>query len=197
MELDELKEAWTALDNRLKRNEELKEGIILEIVKTKAGKSVNRFIFWEMFSVVVLILCIPLCIFEFNINGGRNWAVDIALLFAVAVCFVYPFWGIFKTHGLMKFDLLKDVGNNLFCMNRYRIQLNREKKVLYYFIGPVFVVLGLFSYAVANAKFQWWTLLICVFIVAGLVCYWSYKYYNKNIDSILKSLDEIRELKEE
>jgi O-antigen/teichoic acid export membrane protein len=197
MELEELKAAWIALDNRLKKNEELKESIILEMMSSKAKKSVNRFIILEMFSVVFLILCIPLFIFEFNKIGGKNWAVDITLIFVMAIGFVYPFWGIFKTQGLMKFDLSKDVGNNILCMNRYRIQLNRERKVLYYFLGPVLVILGLLSYAVWKVKFQSWTLLISVFISAGLICYWSYKWYNKNIDSVLKSLDEIRELKEE
>jgi len=197
MELDELKVAWTELDNRLKRNEELKESIILEMMKSKAGKLVNRFITGEMIAVVFLLLMIPLIIFELDKMGGKNWAMDTTLFFTLAVCFVYPFWGIFKTHGLMKFDITKNVGNNILSMNRYRIQLNREKKFLYYFVGPVFVILGLSTYAVRKVTFSLWSLLICVFIAAGLITYWSYKYYNKSIDSILKSLDEIRELKEE
>ena len=42
-----------------------------------------------------------------------------------------------------------------------------------------------------------WVLLICALAVATLVSYWSYKYYHKGIHSILKSSDEMRELKEE
>ena len=197
MELDDLKVAWTELDNRLKRNEELKESIILEMMKSKAGKLVNRFIAWEMFSFVALLLVIPLNIFIVCRYGGRNWAMDTTLFFTLAVCFVYPFWGIFKIHGLMKFDITKNVGNNILCMNGYRIQLNREKKILNYFVGPVYVLLGIFAYTVGKAILYQWSLLICVFIAVGLITYWSYKYYNKSIDSILKSLDEIRELKEE
>jgi hypothetical protein len=41
MELNNLKEAWTALDNRLKRTEKLKESIILEMMRSKAGKLVT------------------------------------------------------------------------------------------------------------------------------------------------------------
>ena len=63
MELDDLKEAWTALDNRLKRNEKLNESIILEMIKSKAGKKVNWFIALEMFSVAVLFLMVPFCIY--------------------------------------------------------------------------------------------------------------------------------------
>ena len=197
MELDDLKAAWAELDNRLKKNEELKESIIIEMMKNKAGKTVNRFIIMEMFSVVLLILTCPLIIFNYGNFCGKNWAWDSIMLFTLAICFVYPFWGVFKIHGLMKFDFSKNVGNNILSMNRYRIQLSQEKKLLYYFVGPVLVMLGISMHAVMKAKFSVWTFMTCVFIVGGLVCYWSYKWYNKSIDSILKSLDEIRELKEE
>ena len=197
MELNELKEAWTALDNRLKRNEALKESIILEMMKSKAGKLVNRFMIWEIISVVVLTLMIPLIIFQLDRFGGKNWAIGTTLLFILVGCFVYPFWGVFKIHGLMKFDISKHVSNNIYCVNRYRIQLNREKKVFYYFVGPVLVILGVSSYATAKATLPLWAFLFCMFIVGGLVCYWSYKWSNKSIDSIIRSLDEIKELKEE
>ena len=197
MELDDLKQAWASLDNRLKKNEELKESIILEMMGGKARKLVNRFVFIEMFSVVALIVVLPFIIFMLDKMGGRNWAADTAVFIAMAVCIVYPFWGVYKIHGLMKFDLSKNVCNNIYYVNSYRIQLNREKKVVYYFLVPVLVMLGVVSYAIANAKFTLWALFISMLIAVGLITYWSYKLYNKNIDSILKSLDEIKELKEE
>ena len=197
MEFDELKAAWTELDNRLKKNEELKESIILEIMKSKARKIVNQFIVWEMISVVALILCIPLIIYLFDKMSGRNWARDTAMLFSLAICFVYPFWGVYKLHGLMKIDFLKNISNNILYVNKYRIQLGYDKKILYCFVLPVFVILGVVTYAVMKATLPLWTFLICILIVGVLVCYWSYKKYDKNIDSILKSLDEIRELKED
>jgi hypothetical protein len=195
MELDDLKTAWTALDNRLKRTEELKESIILEMMTSKAKKLINRFVAWEMFQVVLSLFCLPLCIYAFNLRGGKYWTLDAVLFFSTAVCFTYPFWGVLKTHGLMKFDITKNVGNNILCMNRYSIQLKREKKLLY-FILPFVVTLGVLHYAAMKASLPLWTLLVCMFIFIGLVSYWSYKYYDKGIDSILKSLDEIQELKE-
>ena len=97
----------------------------------------------------------------------------------------------------MKIDLLKNVGNNIHFVNKYNIQLKREKKITDCFVGPVFVILFAFILVDIKATFSMWTLGICVFTSTGLVTYWLYKKYNKNIDSILKSLDEIRELKEE
>jgi len=197
MELEELKAAWAALDNRLKHNEELKESIILEMVQSKAVKKVNRFIAWEMFSVAVLLFMVPFCIFIFNIRGGKYLVLDLYILFAAAIGFVYTFWGTYKLQGLMKFDLTKNIGNNILCMNRYNIQLKRESKLLFYFITPVLMILGVLVYAKTKATLPLWTFLICGFSVAILFSYWSYKMYNKSINSILKSLEEIRELKEE
>jgi len=197
MELDNLKEAWTALDNRLKHNEKLNESIILEMIKSKAGKKVNRFIALEILSVAGLLLMVPFCIYCIDRYGGKIKVWDIFMIFLTVLCFVYPFWGAYKLHGLMKFDLTKNVGNNILCMNRYDIQLKHEKKILTYFLGPVLVIFGVLSYAAVKAALPFWALLICVFSVAGLASYWSYKIYHKSIESILKSLEEIRELKEE
>ena len=180
MELDDLKAAWTELDNRLKKNEELKESIIL-----------------EMINVVGLPLVIPLCIYIFDKFGGKFWSLDAYILFAIAVCFFGIFWTVYKLHGLMKIDLLKNVGNNIYFVNKYNIQRKREKKITDCFVGPVFAILFAFLLVDIKATFSMWILGICVFASCGLFTYWLNKKQNKNIDSILKSLDEIRELKEE
>jgi len=197
MELDDFKKTWAALDNRLKHNEKLNESIILEMKKSKAMKKVNRFIAYEMFQVVILILMVPICIYFIGQRGGKYLVWDIAMFFFAAICFIYPFWGVYKINGLMKFDFTKNVGNNILCMNRYNIQLKQEMKFLIYFLAPVTVILAITYYAVAKAALPFWVLLICALTVASLICYWSYKIYDKGIKSILKSLDEIKELKEE
>jgi Na+/melibiose symporter-like transporter len=197
MELDELKEAWTALDNRLKRNEELKENIILEMMKSKAGKLVNRFIAMEIISVVLIPLVIPACINWLDRNLGKYLAGDICMFLAIMICTVYFMWGIFKIHGLMKFDLAKNVGNNIIYVNKYNIQLKREKKIFSCFLWPVLCLLVVLYYAEIKATMFWWSLMICALIAISFLCYWLYKIYDKNIDSILRSLDEISELKEE
>jgi hypothetical protein len=195
MELNDLKEAWAALDNRLQRTEKLKESIILEMIKSKTGKSVNRFIIWEMFQTVVALLGIPFCVFQFDRFGGKYLAVNITLIFAVAICFFYTFWGIYKLYGLMKIDISKNVSNNIFYVNSYRIQLKRERKTTY-LLWPILMILLAFTYASFKVTMPLWVFMVCLFAAMTLVIYWSYKHYDKSIDSILKSLDEIKELKE-
>ena len=199
MELDELKEVWAALDAKLKKNVELEESIILEMMKSKAGKLVNRFITWEIISVIVLLLFLPVCFFWFGLFGGRNMASDILLFYGVALCFTYPIWGILKIHGLMKFDFLKDIGNNISCINRYNIQIKREKKISSIFIWPVMVILILLHVISMRATMPLWMWFFTIFllVIVTLFNFWWYKKFNKDISSILRSLDEIRELKEE
>ena len=197
MELDEMKTAWAALDNRLKRNEELKESIILEMMGTKAGRLVNRFIIWEMIGIIVCIFAIPLCVFDLDRFMGKNLPHDIMMFVVIINCIVYPFWGIFKIRGLMKFDLTKDVGANIYYVNKYNMLLKREFKFVAYFLGPAFAIIGILGYASLKATLPWWSFLFCAFIATTIFMYWLYKKYAKDITSILRSLDEIKELKEE
>jgi len=196
MELDELKNAWIALDNRLKRNEKLKENIILEMIRSKAGKLINRFIILEIISLVIILLVIPVIIFWLDNRGGKYITADVVMYLGLIICIIYPFWGVYKIRGLMKIDLSKNVSNNIFYINRYNIQYKREFKSLY-FIGPVFVILIVLYYAAMKVTLPLWTLLTCSFIAMIFILYWTYKFFNKRIESVLKSLDEIKELKEE
>jgi len=195
MELENLKEAWAALDNRLKRNEELNESIILEVIRGKTGKIVNRFIMYEMFSVALLLLMVPFCIYCLNMRKFPVW--NFFMIFMAVCCFIYTFWGVYKLHGLMKFDVAKNVGNNILSINKYNFQIKHEKKVLFYFLIPVIVIFGVIIYASAKATLSLWTFLICAFICGILISYCSYKKFDKGVESVTRSLDEIRELREE
>ena len=197
MELDNLKEAWASLDNRLKRNEALNESIILEMIRSKARKTVNTIIAGEMISVAILILLVPFAIFLLDRFGGNFWMWDSLTIFSAVTCFVYPFWGVYKLHGLMKFDVTKNIGNNILCINKYEILTKREKKFVIYFLIPVLAILVVYSYVSMKASLPLWSFMICGMSVCGLVTYWSYKKLDKGIKSILKNLDEIREVKEE
>ncbi len=43
-----------------------------------------------------------------------------------------------------------------------------------------------------------WVAIIAVFLVVAVIAYWQYKkIYDKNIGSILKSLEELKELEED
>ena len=198
MELEELKEAWAALDNRLKRNEELKESIILEMIESKAGTSINRLVNWDIFGVSVSLLAIPFSVFMYDKFGGKFLMWDILIIVCVIHCVVFIPWCVYKIYELMKIDFSKKIHDNIYYMNRYNVQVKREKRITYYISMPVLGIIGILTYGTMKASLPWWIFLTCIYVLGILSCYWINKrVYAKNIESILKSLDEIRELKEE
>ena len=97
----------------------------------------------------------------------------------------------------MKFDVIKNVSDNILCMNRYNIQLVQEMKILKYFVGPIFVILAVVVYADMKATLFHWTILICTIITVTVVNHLIFKKYDKSIGSVVRSMEEINELKEE
>jgi hypothetical protein len=194
MELDELKKTWAALDSRLKENDFLRESIILEIIQTKAGKSVNRLLNWDVFNVAGSIVFIPVI---WNLlERFENKLVLFTLIYAIVLLVISVIWYSYKIHGLMKFDLAKSVSNNIYYINRYNLQVKWEKTITIITVS-VIMIIAVFHYAEAKVSVFLWIVLSCAIILGGLLLYWYYRrVYDKNIGSILKNLEELKALKE-
>ena len=164
----------------------------MDMMKIKTEKLLNRVIALETIAIVVAFLVMLLCIFHIYRNHSL---VDIIFpFFFAAVCFFHFFWGSIKINGLKKINLSNNVGANFYYMNRYSIQLKRERKIyLYYVLIPFIIVI------IVSFNFAAYTHMFFIFILPFL--YWTHllgtSNYHKNIGLIIKSLEEIRELKEE
>ncbi|MDR1259010.1 MAG: hypothetical protein LBK65_07020 [Tannerellaceae bacterium] len=194
MELDELKKTWAALDNRLKENNLLKETIIREIIQGKAGKSLKRLLAWEILNTSACFVVIPF-LWHF-LSHFKSRIIFFLLIYTIALLFLSIIWYSYKVYGLMKFDLAKSVSNNIYYIGRYNLQIKWEK-----LIGipatSVIVILLVLVYAEVNASIFAWIPMSFGVIFSGLFTYWYYKRVcGKNIGSILKSLDELKSLKE-
>ena len=66
MELDELKNAWALVDERLKENEMLNKRIVQEMLSTKSNRSLNKLINSELRGLIALLFMIPICIWALN-----------------------------------------------------------------------------------------------------------------------------------
>jgi hypothetical protein len=197
MELDELKNTWAALDNRLKENNALNETIVLKMTQGKAEKSLNRLIFWDIFSVFILIAVIPFIVYWLDKYSGRLLFGDIVVIYGGIICVVYAIWYIYKIRLLVKINVTENIHNNIYYTNKYAIMVKREKLAMS-FIGPSIALLCIAGYAEAKVSVSLWIFLTSILILASLLTAWSYKrLYQKNIDSILKSLEEIKDLEEE
>lgn len=199
MEIDELKNTWVALDERLKQNESLNTRIVKDMLETKSNKSLSRILRIEVFGAVVLLIIAPITLFlsdaKFNKSDITIWSIFLLSMFFY--CLLNFGWQVFKIYNLMKIDLSTVVSDNIRIINKYNIWIEREKLVMCIVI-PLLGFLCAYMYAQFNANLFLWVFLTCVFIFATLATYYQYKkVYEKNINSILKSLDELKELDEE
>lgn len=198
MELDELKNTWAALDERLKQNESLNARIVKEILETKSNKSLSKILRIEIFGAVVLLAVAPFTLFlsdaKFNKTDKTIWSIFLVSMFFY--CLLNFAWQTFKIYNLMKIDFSAVVSDNIRIMNKYNIWIQREKLVMWVSI-PIIGALCTYLYAQLNANLFLWVFLTCAFIFVTLVTYYQYKkVYDNNINSILKSLDELKELEE-
>lgn len=198
MELEEMKERWAALNDRLERTEMLQESVIRELVQTKGEKSVSRLINWETFGFVVTILIIPYSIYVYHRFGGHFAMWDLFIRVAIVVDGLLVLWTGYKLYGLMKIDFTKVVKENILRVNRYTVQITREKIFTAAIIGPLFVILSVVMSIEMKAPDFIWDVLFGVVVATTVACYWLYKrVFDKNIRRLQESLAVIEEVGEE
>ena len=199
MDLDELKNAWASVDERLKGSEMLNKRIVQEMLSDKSNKSLNKLVNSEMLSIVAHLLLIPLFIWLLN-NRFLN-ALFPKILFVAGIIFsvIGIIWGSYTLKKyLLKIDFSKNIKDNIYCLNKFILYYRKMKMITYCITTPVLYLLGVLSYYELKASFHLWILLFVAMIVGVLLTYWIYKkVYDVNIQSIQKSLEELSELKEE
>lgn len=197
MELEELKNTWQSLNESLNKQEILKENILKEIIHAKADKSLNRLSNYEWFGLIVVIIVLPLPLFmmkqDFSIlQTILTWVFTIALIHA----FISQIW---KIYALTKVNFSNPVSENIKLINRFNIYVKKERMSGYIALPLVMIFIGeTFRISHIAIKREEFMLLIIVLGAAIVFSIWQYnKFYKRNIHSILKSLDELKELKEE
>ena len=197
MELEEMKERWAALNDCLERTEMLQESVIRELVQTKGEKSVSQLINWETFGFVVTILIIPYSIYVYHRFGGHFAMWDLFIRVAIVVDGLLVLWTGYKLYGLMKIDFTKVVKENILRVNRYTVQITREKIFTAAIIGPLFVILSVVMSIEMKAP-DFMGVLFGVVVATTVACYWLYKrVFDKNIRRLQESLAVIEEVGEE
>jgi hypothetical protein len=196
MELEELKNAWVSVDERLKKQEILKGSIIKEMIYSKTDKSLKRLFWSDGISIPLGLALIPFLVYAYGKLGGKSIFWDSTIIFAGVFCITYLPFLVYRVYGLMKIDISGNIKDNLFHINQYNIWIKREKRSMA-FIGPLVLILVSLNFIERKANVFLWTFWICTGIFLILYSYWSYnKFYGKNIQSIQKNLEALKELEE-
>jgi hypothetical protein len=197
MEMDELKKLWTSLDERLSKQEMMKENIIRKMIYSKSSKSINRLLNYDVFSVIVCLLVIPLLVWlcytpESKLLSVKLFAGTIFVFIALNLIL-----GWIHIKYLMKIDFVKSINHNSLYINKYQALVKKEK-IASVFIIAICYFFGIYLYASLHANIIWWSFLVCLFIVGAVITYLTYKkIYDKNITVIQKSVEELKELEKD
>jgi hypothetical protein len=197
MELEELKNAWSSLDERLNKQEKLKENFIREMLVAKSDKSLNRIINYNCFGIILCLGAIVLFVWRMTSVYFGTFKTTLFLLI-IAVLISGVILGIIELFKLHKIDFSESVDKNIRWVQKFNLSFKRQTiyacmvVVILFILG---VIAGLRS---PNMELWRWVGIavgICIAIVWG---WWEYKHFmGKNISSILKSLEELKELEEE
>lgn len=199
MELEELKNTWASVGERLKENGTLNKRLVQEMLSNKSNKSLNKLVNTEMFNIIVLLLALPPCIWLLNFRFGNFLFPKIMFVVVIAVSIFGIVWGGYTLKKyLLKIDFSKSIKDNMYYVNKFAIYYRKSKTISYFVIIPVVSALGILSYYELKAPFHLWIFLFVCLTIGVVTTYWIYKkIYDVNIQSIKKSLEELKELEEE
>ena len=198
MELQELKNRWISVDERLKKQEVLNTRMVEEMLKNKSKGALSRLINYEAFTAIVLLAVIPLCIWGVSVRFADAFFPKILMTTMIAICVIGLILTCYALRTyLAKIDFSGNIKNNMQYVNKYSVFYRKMKIANYFIIIPVMSLFGILSYYEFNVTFHLWALLVVGLLVAIGGSVWTYKaIYEKNIQTIKESLAKLSELEE-
>ncbi|MDR1356393.1 MAG: hypothetical protein LBJ58_01840 [Tannerellaceae bacterium] len=199
MESEELRKTWASIDQRLGKQELLNENIIRRMIGDRAGRSLGRLLGYEVLGFALYLCVISAIIFVYYFESFRamtQLAGDIGMPVLLAICIASLAWSAIKIVGLMKVDFARSVKDNSVVVNRYNIQIAREK-VASIVGNPLVCLVVIWMFATMRVDAFRWIILACALAFGVFLSYYTYKrLYDRNIASIRRCLEELKELEE-
>ena len=196
MELEELKNTWNLINNRMMQKEVMEAAIIKEMLVAKSDKAFSRMTNYDYFSVIVCMGVIGLLTWQMNRIYFGPFKTGIFLL-AIAFLIVSALRSIKNLLILHKINFSNPISDNIRLVQNYNIIVKRTR-ILNYSAAIIIVALAIIACLLSPNMEVWRWVAIAVSIGIGIVgAWWEYRHmYRKNIDSILESLNELKELDE-
>ncbi|MEA4917495.1 hypothetical protein [Proteiniphilum sp.] len=197
MELDELKNIWAQLETKMNEHGLLKEKILKAIYKNRYNKSLSQLINYTFLSCILALLGIILLIYRISVIYFGPFKMT---MFILAITFILCGFiiGITNLKLLYKIDYSKSVSHNMQLTRKYQIRIKRQSLATYISVIILVILAIIASILSSNMELWRWITIGGTIIVGIMAAIWEYKrMYKKNINSILESLDELKELEED
>ena len=196
MELHELKNTWTVLDEQLKNNGLLNKQIIQEMLHKKSNKALTKLINIDVVCLIGLLILLPYFVWVYNIYGVflsfkmLSITTMVVILFGIIRSFL-------KLKLLMKIDFSNSIKETTYVIIKYHNMIKKIKLFVLYILFPLMILLAAVCLYELSVPFISWVLLSVSFTIGVLIFVLKTKVYSTNIKTIKQSLEELDELKKE
>lgn len=195
MELEKLKEIWTSLDSRMQQQEVLKTTLIKEMLISKSDKALSRLINYSYFGLILIISLIPLMMRLWQLPGIIS---NVFILILIVFLLFGVITGIIQLINLHKINFSNPLNQNIYLVQKTNLFNKRISFIAYIIAAILFVsvIIAMLNSPYGIQPWRWFVIITIVF-VGAIAGYWEYKrMYRRNFNSILKSLEELKELEE-
>ena len=196
MELDDLKKTWDLINDRMKQKEKMDAAIIKEMLLAKSDKAFSRIINYDFFSVIVSVSAIGLLTWQMTRLYFGPFKTGI-FLFSIVFLIVSVLRSIRNILILNKINFTNPVNENIRLVQHYNITVKRNRIVNYSAVVILIALVVVACLLSPNMEMWRWITIAISVVVGSIGAWWEYKQmYRKNIDSILQSLEELKDLEE-
>lgn len=192
MNLEQLKQSWDRLSERLEREEVLRKQELRAIAENKvksywSSVKINQYLGW------IVLICAVAILFIQNIqNDPFGWIV-IGSVIALDEVFFSPMWKILKR--LAKFDAS--------IVEQEQMVLKFEKLFIRNNIITACFLAFIFAYVIIEAiirhsepSAEWWLWMILTIIVSAVIGGWRYMQERERIADIKQRISALKQFEE-
>jgi len=196
MELEKLKEIWTSLDNRMQQQEGLKTVIIKEMLLNKSDKALSRLINYIYFGVISGIVFLPVLIWGWTLSSTAMSRIVVPIVFLFFLLYIIT--GVIQLLKLHKVNFSNSIKENNRIVNKI-VLFNKWILIITNITGLLLFILMIIIALTSISNVEPWKMcaLIAGLFIGAIGAMWEYKrVYRRNFDTILNSLEELKELEE-
>lgn len=189
MELDEIKNAWNDLNNRLEKTEKLNQKIITEMLSNKQKSAKQKLMKYELNFFIFSIIFIFYSVFIY-IAGVFNGPAS--LLFGI----VFAASAIWQAYKMYLLKQMKIETENVTTLIQKAIQFKVLTRI-HTLIGmilliPFFILLFRFEEKLHSTPMM---IAVCIGAVVGLIIGLNFFFRNlRDIDALIKSYKDTKEI---
>ncbi|MDR2146650.1 MAG: hypothetical protein LBE91_09360 [Tannerella sp.] len=193
MELEALKQAWDKTNNP--ENSKFNRLLFKEIIDSKLRTSKEKLLNFEWISLILAVLFIPVTI---NVFFMKNLLIytHLFLICMLIILVLSITWDTCKIRILGKINLNKPLKESMIYAEKFKYLVKTEKLVSYYFILPFVFIFVFVLYAINKIRFELWIYLAFIVIAAILSVVFLYKIYDKHVNNLRQSLNDLQALEE-